>query len=128
MKPYQQLSQEERFYIWNALRNGSSQKAVAEALDLFPSTIYREIKRHKDKVKILTSDNGSEFVLHEKVTRTLDTETYFAHPYSSWARGIIEKTNGLLRQFFLKKFDFCKVSWKGIKDAVNNLNNRPRKT
>ncbi|MBV1883577.1 MAG: IS30 family transposase, partial [Pseudomonadales bacterium] len=63
-------------------------------------------KRHKDKVKTLTFDNGSEFVLHEKVARALDAETYFAHPYSSWERGINENTNGLLRQFFSKENGF----------------------
>ena len=98
-----------------------SAKVVSQA-------IIRLLKRHKDKVKTLTFDNGSEFVLHEKVARALDAETYFAHPYSSWERGINENTNGLLRQFFPKKTDFSKVSWKEIKDAVDNLNNRPRKT
>ena len=98
-----------------------SAKVVSQA-------IIRLLKRHKDKVKTLTFDNGSEFVLHEKVARALDAETYFAHPYSSWERGINENTNGLIRQFFPKKTDYSKVSWKEIKDAVDNLNNRPRKT
>jgi len=55
---------------------------------------------YKDKVKTLTFDNGSEFVQHKKVAKALDAKTYFAHPYSSWERGINENTNGLLRQFF----------------------------
>ena len=76
-----------------------SAKVVSQA-------IIRLLKRHKDKVKTLTFDNGSEFVLHEKVARALDAETYFAHPYSSWERGINENTNGLLRQFFSKENGF----------------------
>jgi len=47
MKHYQHLNQEERFYIWNALRTGSTQKEVALVLKRSPSTICREIKRNK---------------------------------------------------------------------------------
>ena len=47
MKHYQHLNKEERFYIWNALRTGSSQKEVAVALGRDPSTICREIKRNR---------------------------------------------------------------------------------
>jgi len=47
MKQYQHLNKEERFYIWSALRTGSSQKEIAETLGRPPSTIYREIKRNK---------------------------------------------------------------------------------
>ncbi len=47
MKHYQQLIKEERFYIWNALRSGQTQKEVAAMLGRHPSTICREIKRNK---------------------------------------------------------------------------------
>jgi len=90
--------------------------------------IIRMLLPFKDRVLTLTFDNGSEFVRHKKIARALDANTYFAHPYSSWERGINENTNGLLRQFFPKRTDFRKVSWKQVKDAVDNLNNRPRKT
>ena len=46
MKSYQQLRKEERFYIWQALRAGNTQKHVAEALGRHPSTICRELKRN----------------------------------------------------------------------------------
>lgn len=98
-----------------------SSKVVSEA-------IIRLLTPHKDKVETLTFDNGSEFVKHEKVARCLGAKTYFAHPYSSWERGINENTNGLLRQYFPKKTDFKTVSWHQLKSAVNELNNRPRKT
>ena len=106
----------------------NSGRVFSRSAKVVSQAIIRLLKRHKDKVKTLTFDNGSEFVLHEKVARALDAETYFAHPYSSWERGINENTNGLIRQFFPKKTDFSKVSWKEIKDAVDNLNNRSRKT
>jgi len=47
MKQYQHLDTKERHYIWQALRTGSTQKEVAEALGRSPSTICREIKRNR---------------------------------------------------------------------------------
>ncbi len=90
--------------------------------------IIRLLSEHRSKVKTLTFDNGSEFVMHEKIARALEAETYFANPYSSWERGINENTNGLLRQYFPKQTDFRDVSWQQVKAAVDALNNRPRKT
>jgi transposase, IS30 family len=92
------------------------------------SAIIRLLLPYKERVKTLTFDNGSEFVQHLKIAKALNAETYFAHPYSSWERGINENTNGLLRQFFPKQTDFALVTWKQVKNAVDNLNNRPRKT
>ena len=92
------------------------------------SAIIRMLKPYTDKVKTLTFDNGTEFVEHEKIAKSLNAETFFAHPYSSWERGINENTNGLLRQFFPKKTDFKTITNQELKNAVNNLNNRPRKT
>ena len=46
MKQYQHLNKEERFYIWNSLRNGASQVDVARDLGRSPSTICREIRRN----------------------------------------------------------------------------------
>ena len=76
----------------------------------------------------ISFDNGSEFVKHETMARALAATTYFAHPYSSWERGINANTNGLLRQFFPKHTDFRTVSWPQVKQAVDLLNNRRRNT
>ena len=46
MKSYQQLRKEERFYIWQALREGNTQQHIAKALGRHPSTICRELKRN----------------------------------------------------------------------------------
>ena len=52
---------------------------------------------------------------------------YFAHPYSSWERGLNENTNGLLRQYFPKDTNLLLVSQDEVNDAVYKLNHRPRK-
>jgi IS30 family transposase len=79
-------------------------------------------------VKTITSDNGREFAHHRHIAAHLCADFYFAHPYSSWERGVNENTNGLVRQYFPKKSDFSKITDRQIKQVVERLNNRPRKT
>ncbi len=81
----------------------------------------------KDQVLSITSDNGKEFAYHEKIAKALDCDFYFAHPYHSWERGLNENTNGLIRQYFPKQTDFKKVSQRKVDQAMDALNNRPRK-
>lgn len=103
-------------------------RVLSRSAPVVGDAIIRLLHPFKERVKTLTFDNGSEFVKHETIARALEATTYFAHPYASWERGINENTNGLLRQFFPKRTDFRKVSWQKVKEAVDNLNNRPRKT
>lgn len=79
-------------------------------------------------VKTITSDNGREFAHHQRIAQQLRADFYFAHPYSSWERGLNENTNGLVRQYFPKKSDFSKINDRQISTVVERLNNRPRKT
>ena len=62
----------------------------------------RGLKPHMGKVLTITADNGTEFARHEKLSEELEADVYFAHPYSSWERGVNENTNGLIRQYFPK--------------------------
>lgn len=58
--------------------------------------------QYKDQVFTITSDNGCEFAKHQEVSEALDAQFYFAHPYSSWERGLNENTNGLVWQYLKK--------------------------
>ena len=82
----------------------------------------------KSRVHTITADNGKEFAYHEKLVDQLETKVYFAHPYSSWERGLNENTNGLLRQYFPKGTDFRTLNQSDVDRAVDRINNRPRKT
>ena len=82
----------------------------------------------KGRVHTITADNGKEFAYHEELVDQLETKVYFAHPYSSWERGLNENTNGLLRQYFPKGTDFRTLSQCEVDFAVERINNRPRKT
>lgn len=76
--------------------------------------------------KTLTSDNGTEFTNHAKISEITGADFYFANPYSSWERGLNEHTNGLIRRFFPKGTDFNNVSDEDIAKVEHILNTRGR--
>jgi transposase, IS30 family len=80
------------------------------------------------KVHTITVDNGKEFCDHELIAAGLKARIYFAHPYASWERGLNENTNGLIRQYFPKKYDFARITAAELQRVEDLLNNRPRKT
>ena len=80
------------------------------------------------KVHTITVDNGKEFCDHELIAAGLQARIYFAHPYASWERGLNENTNGLVRQYFPKKYEFARITAKDLQQVEDLLNNRPRKT
>lgn len=80
------------------------------------------------KVHTITVDNGKEFCQHEQIAAGLQARIYFAHAYASWERGLNENTNGLVRQYFPKKYEFARITDKDLQQVEDLLNNRPRKT
>ena len=82
----------------------------------------------KDWVHTITADNGKEFSQHEKIAKELDAKFYFAHPYSSWERGLNENTNGLIRQYFPKNSSLATIDISKVQQVQKKLNERPRKS
>ena len=80
------------------------------------------------RVHTITVDNGKEFVQHEEITAALQAPIYFTHPYAAWERGLNENTNGLIRQYFPKKYDFSAITNDDVLRVEARLNTRPRKT
>lgn len=76
----------------------------------------------------ITTDNGSEFSQHQLITKALKGVTvYFADPYSSWQKGLVEYTNKLIRQYIPKGSDFDEISPHQLMEIQKKLNARPRK-
>jgi IS30 family transposase len=78
-------------------------------------------------IHTITSDNGKEFASHKKVAEYLNIDYYFAHPYRSWGRGSNENLNGLIRQYFPKKYDFNLITEDKMREVELKINQRPRK-
>ena len=102
-------------------------KVKRKSAELVSLSVQRLLEPIAAKVFTLTSDNGKEFARHQEISTVLQADFYFAHPYSSWERGLNENTNGLIRQYFPKKHDFTTITEKAISMVMNKLNNRPRK-
>jgi IS30 family transposase len=108
------------FLLMKTLPEGENAKALAKEL-------FYLLLPYKNFVHSITSDNGTEFFEHKWISKKLDTKYFFAHPYSSWERGLNEYTNGLIRQYIPKKERFSKFSDRDIECFQQKINRRPRK-
>ena len=75
----------------------------------------------------VTPDRGREFRRHGNVTAALGVEFYFPPAHQPWQRGTNENTNGLLREYFPKGYDFNTITDEQLQAVVDQLNRRPRK-
>ncbi|GHV40335.1 IS30 family transposase [Bacteroidia bacterium] len=107
------------FLLMEKLKYGKQAEPLARV-------VVRLLFAYKDTVHTITSDNGSEFAAHEYMAKKLDADFYFAHPYSSWERGLNEYTNGLIRQYIIKGSDFDLYDDNFIRLIQNKINRRPR--
>jgi len=103
-------------------------KVKSKTASLVSKSTIQALREVSDRVLTITADNGSEFAYHEKIASDLGLEFYFAHPYSSWERGLNENTNGLVRQYLEKGSDFSSVTDRDLMLIEEKLNTRPRKT
>ena len=71
--------------------------------------IIHMLEPYTETLETITFDNGKEFAYHEVIKEELKVDTYFAHPYSSWERGLNENHNGLIRQYLPKGKPLDKV-------------------
>lgn len=110
------------FVIIRRLKHGKKAKELAKE-------VIRLLFAYRAQgVLTITTDNGPEFAAHQMITKELKGVTvYFADPYASWQKGLVEYTNKLIRQFIPKRSDFDKFTPKDIMDIQKKLNNRPRK-
>ena len=107
-------------FIWmEKLKHGKNSEEVAKA-------VIGILLPYKGMLKTMTTDNGSEFAAHEKITKALGLNVYFADPYASWQKGAIENANKLIRQYIPKATSFDQVNEKQIKEIQYKINRRPR--
>ena len=80
-----------------------------------------------ETVYSITPDRGKEFSKHAQITKSIGFEFYFPLPHHPWQRGTNENTNGLLREYFPKSYDFNKLSDAELQLVIDQLNQRPKK-
>ena len=114
------VERKSRYTVIAKVGNRKSELVAAKTLKL--------LTPFKDRVFTITGDNGKEFADHEEIAENLDTAFYFAHPYSSWERGLNENTNGLIRQYVPKGSDLSLITDNKVTMIMDHLNQRPRKS
>ncbi|MGM9828280.1 MAG: IS30 family transposase [Muribaculaceae bacterium] len=108
------------FTMARKLHQGKNAKALAH-------TVILMLLPYIDKIRSITTDNGSEFAEHLLIAKRLKTKIFFAHPYSSWEKGCIEYHNKLIRQYIPKGTDFNDISEQMLNEIIIKINRRPRK-
>ena len=103
-------------------------KADNKQATTIQTKIINALAPYKELVHTITSDNGREFANHQYIAQKLQTDYFFADPYSSWQRGLNEYTNKLFRQYLPKKSNLKKYEIQFFVEIQNKLNNRPRKS
>lgn len=117
------VSLTERRSMFQLIRKVKSKKA-----EVVEKAIVKMIRDSKLPAYTMTFDNGKEFTNHENIAKALNLKAFFAHPYSSFERGLNENQNGLVRQYFPKKTDFRSISQQQVRKVQKLLNIRPRKS
>ena len=110
------------YVIIHRLKHGKKAKELAKDVSrlLFA---YRT-----EGVLTITTDNGAEFSKHMLISRDLKgVVVYFADPYASWQKGLVEYTNKLIRQYIPKGADFDAFNTCKLMEIQKRLNSRPRK-
>jgi IS30 family transposase len=103
------------------LPDGYKPEHVAPALTRKIQTLPETLRRS------LTWDQGPEMRDWKQISIAADIDVYFCDPHAPWQRGTNENTNGLLRQYFPKGFDFSTVIEAQLDAVADELNDRPRK-
>jgi IS30 family transposase len=85
------------------------------------------IRRHPEKFRTITADNGTEFHSYKVVENATGVKFYFATPHHAWERGTNENTNGLIRQYLAKRKSMAHVTQHDCNRISRKLNTRPRK-
>jgi IS30 family transposase len=82
--------------------------------------------KEKHRVHTITTDNDIVFRGWQEIERTLSVPFYFARPFHSWEKGLVENTNRWIRTFVPKKTDLATVSRVTLLSAADFLNKTPR--
>lgn len=107
------------YLLIGKLKARTSEEAAKATLEL--------INGHRERVKTITADNGTEFHGYAQIEERSAVKFYFATPHHSWERGTNENTNGLIRQYLPKRQSMARLTQFQCDQIALKINLRPRK-
>lgn len=105
-------------------------KKAATVCSLFDQ-LEKKMPKFKEKFRSITTDNGSEFLVLEKLQKSIHGgkrfDVWYCHSYAAWEKGSNENHNRMIRRWFPKGTDFSKITKKQVAAVQNWMNNYPRR-
>lgn len=101
-------------------------KLTSKKPDVVAKAAWRLLLPYKADVLTITTDNGSEFMNHQWLTKHIGATVYFADPFCSGQKGAVENANKLFRQYFPKGTDFRLIEQSQFDAIQAKINRRPR--
>lgn len=101
-------------------------KLTSKKPDVVAKAAWRLLLPYKANVLTITTDNGSEFMNHQWLTKHIGATVYFADPFCSGQKGAVENANKLFRQYFPKGTDFRLIEQSQFDAIQAKINRRPR--
>lgn len=87
---------------------------------------WRLLLPYKKHVLTITTDNGSECMEHQWLSKHIGAKVYFADPFCSGQKGAVENANKPFRQYFPKSTGFRNVDQTDLDKIQAKINQRPR--
>ena len=105
-------------------------KKAATVCSVFDK-LEKTTPKFKEKFQSITTDNGSEFLVLEKLQSSIHGgkrfDVWYCHSYSAWEKGSNENNNRMVRRWFPKGTDFSKITKKQVAAVQEWMNNYPRR-
>lgn len=109
---------------------------LVERKTRYPFLIYTEDKSTKNinnlvadnlkelPIKSFTIDNDLSFQKHEELSKLIQANVFFCHPYCSHEKGTIENRNKAIRRYAPKKSDLSFYDLEYFKEVETKLRNK----
>ena len=123
------LLNKETSFLFGIPVENKKQETIIKEIDKLEIAIGNKFKLILEKI---ITDNGPEFLNYEGLEKSVINEekrfnVYYANPYASYEKGMIENQHRLIRYFYPKGTDFSKYKNSDIIEKMNRINNYPRK-
>ena len=122
------LNKETSFLFGMPVEN-KKQEIIIKEIDKLEIVMADKFKLILEKI---ITDNSSEFLDYEGLERSAVNKgkrfkVYYANPYASYEKGMIENQHRLIRYFYPKGTDLSKYKNSDIIEKINRINNYPRR-